>query len=89
MSSISETLARKIAASDGVYTSETGAADPQAFAVFKITNPFLGPDRFIIVYTYDQFTEYAIDYEVTEMLWCKDKNIVKSFFDDLKNEGIL
>lgn len=88
MSSISEKLAKKIVANNGVYVSDDGESDPQCWAVFKIRNQYFGHEHHVVAYTFDQYAAYAIDHEVTEVLWVKDKVRLDSFNAELK-ESIL
>lgn len=86
MSTVSEKIARNIISNDGVYVSENGERDPQCFAVFKIKNQYFGHIHFVVAYTFDQYASYAIDHEVVELCWTKDKPRIDAFNAELAGE---
>lgn len=86
MSSISESLAKNIIKNNGVYVAENGERDPKCFAVFKIINQYFGHEHHVVVYTFDQFVSYAIDHEVTEILWSENTHALNAALKGMREE---
>lgn len=84
MSSMSESLAKKIAANNGVYVADNGECDPQCWAVFKIKNKYFGHEHHVVAYSFDQYASYALDHQVTEILWAKDQQRIDTFNAELR-----
>ncbi|GEM_PF-3199183 len=69
MSSISDKIADNIVKNNGVYVSEDGGRDPQAFAVFKIKNSNFGHIHSCVAYSEREFLRYMDHHRLVEVSW--------------------
>ena len=86
MSSVSESLARNIAANNGIYVADNGASDPQCFAVFRIKNRYFGHEHYVVAYTFEAFFAYALDHQVTEILWSINRPKIDAALEEIQRE---
>ena len=69
MSSISDRIADNIVKNNGVYVSDDGGRDPQAWAVFKIKNSYFGHVHHCVAYSESEFLRYMDDHPLVEVMW--------------------